>query len=44
MDSVIPDKLSLCACWLIFIINQGTETVVKFQFMRGGHLADNDFI
>lgn len=45
MDSVIPDKLSLRARWLIFIINKWTETVVKFQFMREGHLTDlSDFV
>ena len=45
MDSVIPDKLSLRARWLIFIINKWTETVAKFQFMREGHLTDlSDFV
>ena len=45
MDSVIPDKLSLRARWLIVIINTWTETVVKFQFMREGHLTDlSDFV
>ena len=45
MDSFIPDKLSLRARWLIFIINTWTETVVKFQFMREGHLTDlSDFV
>ena len=43
-ESVIPDKLSLRACWLIFINNKWTEPVVKFKFMRDVHLPDlNDF-
>ena len=45
MTSVIPDKLSLRACWLIYIIDKWTVTVVNFQFMRDGHLPDvSDFV
>ena len=45
MESVIPDKLSLLACWLIYIIDKQTVSVGKFQFMREGHLRDfNDFL
>ena len=33
MTSVIPDKLSLRACWLIYMIDKWTVTVVKFQVL-----------
>ena len=45
VESVIPDKLSLRARWLIYIIDKQTVSVGKFQFMREGHLRDfNDFL